>query len=255
MLSALASQTEALSLGRGAVHDEPARDADSYVFSRMRRCIVGSLPPMNARLSAWTWLLFVVSLSGCGGGGSDDAAAAAPTAPAPAPAPATPSPAPAPTPSPAPAPTPASASTCNIANFSATALARINQLRAAGADCRTGGQFAPAGALAWNGLLTQAAQGHTQDMVTANFFSHTGSGGSTLTSRVNATGYLWSALGENIAAGYSGIDAVMAGWMASDGHCANLMNSNFTEVGLVCINGTSANTYGNYWTMDLGKSR
>lgn len=128
-------------------------------------------------------------------------------------------------------------------------------MRAAGADCRTGGRFAPAGALTWNARLTQAADAHTRDMVSANFFSHTGSTGSTLSSRVNATGYAWSSLGENIAAGYVGIEAVLTGWMASDGHCANLMNPNFTEVGLVCVNGTSANPYSNYWTMDLGRPR
>jgi uncharacterized protein YkwD len=54
-------------------------------------------------------------------------------------------------------------------------------------------------------------------MVANNYFSHTGSDGSSMATRVNATGYAWSSLGENIAAGYSGIDAVLAGWMASDG--------------------------------------
>ena len=64
-----------------------------------------------------------------------------------------------------------------------------------------------------------------------------------------------SSLGENIAAGYPTIDAVMTGWMASDGHCANLMNPNFNQVGLVCVPGTAADTYNTYWTMDLARSR
>ncbi len=134
-------------------------------------------------------------------------------------------------------------------------LARVNQLRAAGASCGTRGTFAPAGALTWNTLLTQAATAHSQDMVTNNFFSHTGSGGSTLGSRVDATGYAWSSLGENIAAGYGTVSNVMNGWMASDGHCANIMNPTFTQIGVACIKGTSANTYGDYWTMDLGRPR
>jgi uncharacterized protein YkwD len=144
-------------------------------------------------------------------------------------------------------------STCNISNFAATALARINALRAAGADCHSEGVFAPAPALTWNALLTQAAEGHSQDMVANNLFSHTGSNGSTLGTRITGAGYSWRFIGENIAAGYSGIDAVMTGWMASDGHCANLMNASFKDVGLVCVPGTSADTYGNYWTMDLGQ--
>ena len=177
-----------------------------------------------------------MSLLACGGGGSDASSVA--------------------TPSPAAAPAPAStASTCGLADFAATALARINQLRAAGADCRSGGTFAPAAPLAWNGLLTQAAERHSQDMVANNFFSHTGSDGSTLAVRVNATGYAWSSVGENIAAGYPNVDAVMAGWTASDGHCANLMNPGFNEVGLVCVPGTAATGYNTYWTMDLAKSR
>ncbi len=149
---------------------------------------------------------------------------------------------------------PVAASTCGIGDFAATALARMNQLRAAGADCRSGGRFAPAGALGWNTLLTQAAERHSQDMVARNFFDHVGSDGSNLRVRVDATGYTWSGLGENIAAGYAGIDGVMAGWMASDSHCANLMNPRFTAVGLVCVPGTAATSYSSYWTMDLAWS-
>lgn len=134
-------------------------------------------------------------------------------------------------------------------------IARVNQLRAAGASCGSRGTFAPAGPLTWSTPLTQAAAVHSQDMVANNFFSHTGSNGSTLSSRVNATGYAWSSLGENIAAGYGTVNNVMAGWMASDGHCANIMNPNFTQIGVACIKGTSANTYRDYWTMDLARPR
>ena len=146
-------------------------------------------------------------------------------------------------------------STCNIPDFATSALARINQLRAAGADCRTSGSFAPAAALTWSPLLTQSSEVESQDMVANNFFSHTGSNGSTPDTRVNATGYTWSDLGENIAAGYPTIDAVMTGWMASDGHCANLMNPDMQDVGLACVLGTAANHYSHYWTMDLAKPR
>ena len=138
----------------------------------------------------------------------------------------------------------------------ASTLARVNQLRAAGATCGARGSFAPAGPLTWSTQLTQAAAAHSQDMVTNNFFSHTGSSGSTLSTRVNATGYSWSALGENIAAGYGTVNIVMDGWMDSDGHCANIMNPNFTQIGMACIvRGSQANAYSNYWTMDLAKSR
>lgn len=205
--------------------------------------------PLRLALRAAPFIAF--ALVGCGGGGSSSTDAAAVPAAGGGTAPAAPA-APA-TPGNTAAPAATAGSTCNISAFAATALDRINAVRAAGADCHTGGRFAPAAPLTWNAKLTQAAEGHSQDMVAKNFFSHTGSNGSTLSTRVNAAGYVWNALGENIAAGYVGIDAVMNGWVASDGHCANLMNPSFKEVGLVCVPGTSA-SYSTYWTMDLGAS-
>lgn len=188
-----------------------------------------------------TGLWLTIALAGCGGGGGD---AAAPEPPASNGAPA-----------PAPAPAPVVASTCGLPDFAAAALARMNQWRAAGAVCGTRGTFAPTTPLGWNTLLTQAADAHSRDMVANNFFSHTGSNGSTLASRVNATGYLWRALGENIAAGQSSVNGVIDGWIASEGHCANLLNPALTQVGLACVSGTAANQYRTYWTMDLGQPR
>lgn len=77
---------------------------------------------------------------------------------------------------------------CGLADFASSLLARVNQIRATGANCGSSGTFGAAGALAWNTPLTQAAAGHSQDMVTNNFFSHTGSDGSTLGMRVTAAG-------------------------------------------------------------------
>jgi uncharacterized protein YkwD len=147
----------------------------------------------------------------------------------------------------------ASASTCGLADFQASALARVNQYRAAGASCGTAGPFAPSAALRWNAALTQAAEVHSQDMKANNFFSHTGFTGSTLAQRINATGYAWSAIAENIAAGQITMNQVIDGWMGSDGHCANLMNPNLIDIGLVCVAGAAGNAYTTYWTMDLGK--
>jgi uncharacterized protein YkwD len=92
-------------------------------------------------------------------------------------------------------------------------------------------------------------------MATKNYFSHISADGRTLADRINATGYAWSSIGENIAAGYSTVDSVMNGWMSSDGHCANIMNASFTEVGLACVPGTAGSSYGTYWTMDLAQAR
>ena len=250
-----------------------------------------SSSPLPAALRH-AWLAVTVSLlAGCGGGGTESTAVATAqtneVAPLPdavaadvdlggevteaaalrkrrsqAPAPTSaPSPAPSPTPTPTPAPAPASApapvsaaATCGLPDFQAALLARINQYRAAGASCRTAGSYAAAAPLLWNASLQQAAAGHSQDMAANNYFSHTSRDGRSMVDRVNATGYGWLTLGENIAAGYPTVDAVVDGWMASDGHCANMMSPNFREVGLACV-ANPASTYRTYWTMNAGKSR
>jgi uncharacterized protein YkwD len=189
------------------------------------------------RLARIACLAATCALVACGGGGggSDDAGSPAPPSPPP--------------------PAPAAASTCGLPDFTAAAMARINQHRAAGADCGTRGTYAPAPALAWNTQLTQAADVHSRDMQANNFFSHTGSNGSTFSQRIDAAGYDWRSAGENIAAGQSSINAVVDGWIDSDGHCANLMNPSFEHVGLACVSGTSSNTYRTYWTMELARPR
>jgi uncharacterized protein YkwD len=215
-------------------------------------------------------------LAGCGGGGGADAAAASqvaaapalsPAAPAPsptaapAPSPVSPSPAPAPAPSPAPPPAPAPAPasggadiTCGLANFQADALRLVNARRAVGASCGARGSFPATTALTWNTPLTNASYGHSRDMAVQNYFSHTSADGRTLGTRVTAAGYTWQSVGENIAAGYGTVQQVVDGWMASDGHCANLMGASFQHMGLACAR-QAGSAYGTYWTLDLARPR
>ena len=210
---------------------------------------------MQRRLrTLWAFAAAVPLVGGCGGGGSSDDSSATGNPPPPVGAPAAgPSPSP-PAPAPAPAPAADVLSTCGLSDFSGRLLLRINQLRASGATCG-GTPYAPAPAVAWNAKLTQAADGHSQDMAARNYFDHTSVDGRTFDQRISATGYSWSSAGENIAAGYSSVDAVMDGWTRSAGHCANLMSQNFTEMGVACVPGTTSTTYRNYWTMDLARPR
>ena len=190
-----------------------------------------------------------VLLAACGGGGTDTPPAAAGAPPAAA-APATPAPG-----TTGPAPLVVNTGTCNLPDFAAALLTRVNQARNAGATCGSRGSFAPAGGLAWNSNLGQAADAHSRDRVGGNFCSHTGTGGSNAGQRITAAGYSWSSYGENIAAGQATVVEVVDGWMASEGHCANIMNGNFVDIGVACVPGTSATTYRSYWTMALGKPR
>ena len=72
--------------------------------------------------------------------------------------------------------------------------------------------------------------------------------------RATAEGYHWRSVGENIAGGDRSVETVVRDWMDSPGHCANIMNPEFTEIGLACVE-RSRSTWGTYWTMVLGRRR
>ena len=83
-----------------------------------------------------------------------------------------------------------------------------------------------------NSLLDAAAEAHAGDMAANDFFAHTGSDGGNVGDRATAAGYTWSRVGENIAFGQQSPEEVMDAWMNSDGHRANILNPDFTELGV-----------------------
>ena len=119
----------------------------------------------------------------------------------------------------------------------------INSYRSTGCTCGTDKMPAVA-KLIWNDKLGVSANKHTTDMASNNYFSHTSKDGRTMSDRINAVGYLWSALGENIANGQTTEKQVMESWINSPGHCANIMNGSFTDVGFARAQ--------NYWTQNFG---
>jgi uncharacterized protein YkwD len=144
---------------------------------------------------------------------------------------------------------------CGIPNLARDIVELLNAERARGASCGARGIYQPAGAVTWNTQLEDAAIGHSEDMAANDLFSHIGSAGQTLAVRVDATGYTWTLLGENIAAGFDTPAQTVLAWMASDGHCANVMNPQFRDVALACVPGTFATRYRNYWTLNFGSPR
>ena len=80
--------------------------------------------------------------------------------------------------------------------------------------------------------LDRAANLHTDEMVQADRMSHQLPGEASLGDRVSDTGYDWTKLGENVAAGYTTPEAVMEGWMNSPGHRDNILNPEFTSLGV-----------------------
>lgn len=123
----------------------------------------------------------------------------------------------------------------------AQVLALVNEERAA-AGC------SPVTA---NDKLTRAADDYSDVMASSGVMSHTGPDGSTMTSRVEAAGYQWSTLGENIARGQADAAAVMDSWMNSEGHRANILNCSFKELGV----GVHVGDGGPWWTQNFGASR
>jgi len=79
--------------------------------------------------------------------------------------------------------------------------------------------------------LQAAAQAHANDLLRSGGFSHTGSDGSSLADRVDRAGYTACFSAENIARGQTEVRAVVADWMASPDHRANLLNAQVTQFG------------------------
>jgi uncharacterized protein YkwD len=106
--------------------------------------------------------------------------------------------------------------------------------------------------LSLNGDLVASARGHSADMAAQDYFSHTALDGSSPGDRIAEAGYDANSWGENIAAGYATPTSVVDGWMNSPGHRANILNSNFCDIGVgYAYDGDSM--YGNYWTQNFGR--
>jgi uncharacterized protein YkwD len=102
-----------------------------------------------------------------------------------------------------------------------------------------------------NALLLQAAQGHADDMLAQNYFSHTSKDGRQLRDRVNATGYEWRRIGENIGKGQRNEEQILLGWVNSEGHQRNNVDPRFEEFGLAKAGSGGSS----YWVLVLADPR
>ncbi|MGH2902776.1 MAG: CAP domain-containing protein [Solirubrobacteraceae bacterium] len=91
-----------------------------------------------------------------------------------------------------------------------------------------------------NAKLERAAQGHSEEMVSDDYFAHVAPSGLTPVGRIEATGYVPDAkvgytLGENIAWGtlqLSTPSAIVAAWIASPEHLANILYSPYVDTAI-----------------------
>lgn len=91
-------------------------------------------------------------------------------------------------------------------------------------------------ALALNGLLNQAAQQKANDMAARNYWSHTSPEGTQPWQVISSVGYVYTTAGENLAYGFATSADTVTGWMNSAGHRANVLSTDFREVGFGIAN-------------------
>lgn len=109
-------------------------------------------------------------------------------------------------------------------------------------------------ALARSNRLMRAAQIQADQMASALTMAHDlpRARYPSMDDRFEAVGYNYRASGENVAAGYPSAAAVVAGWMTSPGHRANITSGNFTEMGAGVATGKNGRRY---WAQAFGTPR
>ncbi len=93
--------------------------------------------------------------------------------------------------------------------------------------------------------LSDVARLKSQDMHDNNYFSHTSPTYGSPFDMMKTFGISYRTAGENIAKGYATPEAVVNAWMNSEGHRANILNANYTTIGVGYV------ASGNYWTQEF----
>lgn len=145
------------------------------------------------------------------------------------------------------------ATSCGISELREAVLHELNLMRASGASCG-GKPMRSAPPLAWNHALFSAAARHSWDMAQRDYFDHADPEGRRARQRATAEGYHGREVAENIAGGDGSVHSVMVGWKASAAHCQIMMEGEFHDVGVACVQ-RSGTTWETYWTMALGRRR
>jgi uncharacterized protein YkwD len=125
-------------------------------------------------------------------------------------------------------------------------LRLVNEARAKPRRCG-GVSYEAVPRLELSAALEHVALLHARDMASNDFFAHKGSDGSLPADRVSRSGYRWRAVGENIAAGAADAETVVRGWLASPGHCANIMSGKYSEMGVAYVVNRKSKD-GIYWS-------
>lgn len=108
--------------------------------------------------------------------------------------------------------------------------------------------------LARSKMLMRAAQVQADQMAAALTMAHAlpRSRYPTMDDRLRAVGYSTRASAENIAEGYSTASSVVAGWMLSSGHRANIVSTHYSEMGAGVTTGKNGRRF---WAQVFGAPR
>jgi uncharacterized protein YkwD len=137
-------------------------------------------------------------------------------------------------------------------NIRARVIELVNGARSHARRCGRE-KFSAAPPLKVSRALNDASAEHARDMARKNFFEHQGSDGSQPRDRVLRAGYRSRLTGENIALGPESAEEVVAGWLHSPGHCANIMDARFRDIGVGLATGPKRGQI--YWVQDFGAPR
>jgi uncharacterized protein YkwD len=118
------------------------------------------------------------------------------------------------------------------------ALRLVNEARAQGRRC--GNRSWPsANPVRLSAMLSEVARQHALDMARHHYFDHQDLSGRSPADRVRAAGYGEQRVAENIAFGMLSTEDAIAGWLESPGHCENLMEPRFKEMGIAFVPGNA----------------
>lgn len=139
---------------------------------------------------------------------------------------------------------------CTNAIVLQDAVQRLNELRQQGeAPCASATpDMQP---LAWEPRLASSAQAQAADLALRDLLSHVDARQRGFGARLRSAGYAAAGAGENLAAGQSDFDDTLQAWLASPSHCANLMQPEFRDVGLACMQ-RRGSRYERFWVAHLG---
>ena len=135
------------------------------------------------------------------------------------------------------------------ASVRARVVELVNVARSRGRKCGSE-RFAAAPSLRVSRPLNEAAADHARDMARRKYFEHRGRDGSQPKDRVLRAGYRPRLSGENIAYGPESAEEVVAGWLDSPGHCANIMDPRFEDIGVGLATGRKRGQI--YWVQTFG---